>query len=281
MADQEINEMNAQIDIELVLPLQAYRKIMAYTMTADSEISGFADVDYDKENRKLVVGEVYLLKQISSGAHTNIDEDVVSDFNLSLVKKGKTQMPRLWWHSHHTMGVFFSGTDTDTMDYLENDSFIVALVVNQNREMRADFILNNPIKVKVENIPIHINVEYEEIPATILKEVASKLNKPKKSEPVIIIGKPDDESEKKGGDIYVPNQGEDWDRKRKIFSSRQSYQWLPKDPIEAEERIRNLNLTMQWSADLDQYIYVQDNGQAWVDYWNALGTLQLNEKDLN
>lgn len=281
----EDREVEVTIDIELVIPLTAYRKIMAYTMLADSEVSGFADIEYNKETKKLVVGEVYLLEQTGSGAHTDMSEEVVSDFNLSLVKKGKTQMPRLWWHSHHKMGVFFSGTDDDTMEYLENDSFIVALVVNQKKEMFARFILNNPIHVEVDNLPIHVAVEYEEIPATLIKEVERKVNNPKKKEPIIIVGTPDTETEKKGSGsgIILPNgiNDEGWDRRRKIFSSRKTLQFLPKSPVEAEERVRHLQLVMLWDMDMEQYVYKEPNGNVWVDYWNSLGTADIEEDRKN
>src|ERR1035437_3075176 len=132
-------------DIKLILPLDSYRKIMAYAQVCEEEISGFADVSFDKEKMALVVGEVYLLKQEVTGGTTDLDEEDIAKFTHEMIKGGSTQLPRMWWHSHVNMSAFFSGTDTSTMDYLENDSYTVALVVNKNREMKCTFILWKPI----------------------------------------------------------------------------------------------------------------------------------------
>jgi proteasome lid subunit RPN8/RPN11 len=177
MADRE--EITAKIDIQLIIPLASYRKLMAYVMAVDSEISGFANVEYNKAKKSLVMGEVFLLEQTSGAAHTHIDEEEVSKFNTKLVQKGVTQLPRLWWHSHDTMGAFFSATDETTLKDFETNTFMVALVVNKRKEMQAKFILFEPIYVEVDDIPIIIDMEYPEIPASILKEVERKVNKPK------------------------------------------------------------------------------------------------------
>jgi proteasome lid subunit RPN8/RPN11 len=276
MADRE--EITAKIDIQLIIPLASYRKLMAYVMAVDSEISGFANVEYNKAKKSLVMGEVFLLEQTSGAAHTHIDEEEVSKFNTKLVQKGVTQLPRLWWHSHDTMGAFFSATDETTLKDFETNTFMVALVVNKRKEMQAKFILFEPIYVEVDDIPIIIDMEYPEIPASILKEVERKVNKPK---PIILTGTPD--SEKKGshsGGIILPNEdnGETWDRKRKIFSIKRISKFLPKDPSEAEDRVANLGLTMHWDTELNEYIYISEEGDVWIDYWDSLGTSMMGKR---
>lgn len=44
-------------------------------------------------------------------------------------------MFNFWWHSHVNMGVFWSGTDMDTIRQIGSQGFVVATVFNKKNEM--------------------------------------------------------------------------------------------------------------------------------------------------
>ena len=104
---------------------------------------------------------------------------------LQRVEEGAIQMPRLWWHSHVDMCVFFSGTDTDNISKFTSDSYTISLVVNKKSEMKAQLNLWKPFAYEIE-IAAKPYLEYQEIPQELVEEVAEKV-KPSK-EPDLVTG---------------------------------------------------------------------------------------------
>jgi hypothetical protein len=267
--------------LQLIIPLESYRKIMAYAELCNTEISGFADVEYQKELNAFVVGKVYLLEQEGSAASVHMDEEAVAKFNDDLIRKGAKQLPRLWWHSHVNMEAFFSGTDEATTEQLRNDSFNISLVVNKRNQMKAkaniyyesisitklmgeEETLEEKEWLDIDPMPIHVSMEYQKIPKTLVDEVEKKVSKPKPhvhrttlpyTSPYILTNQED----KAFGDgaIYIP---------KKQFANT-----LPKDRLKAEKKIADLGLRREWDYVLQEWVYKSPhNDDIWVDSWNVL-----------
>lgn len=232
---------------QLIIPLKSYQKIMAYTQLATGEITGFADVSYDRERHALAVGEVYLLEQEAGAAHVEMDEDIIADFNLQMIKRGVTQLPCLWWHSHSDMDTFFSGTDDETIKQLSNDSFMVALVVNKDRKMHALLNLCAPIPFIIDNLPINVDFGSEQISEALKKEVERKV----KQHSIIpsFFGK----------------------RKRKDQETDQSIMYFPKDIEAIKERIKQFGLKREWDTGLSQHVWKNPlTNIIWVDFHDVI-----------
>jgi hypothetical protein len=167
--------MSQEKKLQLILPIATYQRMMQYVDVADTEITGFADVEYDVDRHALIAGSVYLLEQEATGADCEMSEETISNFTVECVKSGMTQLPRLWWHSHVNMGAFFSGTDDQAMIDLENGSFSVALVLNKKREMLCTLNIYNPVMIRIDNVPIAIQYTTDEVPDEIINEVAAKV----------------------------------------------------------------------------------------------------------
>lgn len=177
-------------ELEMVLPIESYRKIMAYAKAAiDIEITGFANVEYNKEKGQLIVGEVFLIDQEAGGADVEISEEDIAKFNLQMIKKGVKQLPRLWWHSHVKMDAFLSGPDEQQTREFQNDTYNVSLVVNQKGEMKAKMYIHaaslieamgeqfeQETWIEIDPLPVRIMVEWDEIPKVIVDEVKDKLH---------------------------------------------------------------------------------------------------------
>ena len=85
-----------------------------------------------------------ILKQENTGATTTLDNTEVSKYMTKWAAKydgkkvkinGKTfdilsQIRYCWWHSHHTMEAFWSGTDENEIEAWANKSWTTSLVVN-------------------------------------------------------------------------------------------------------------------------------------------------------
>lgn len=266
MADEKMTE-----GLKLIIPLATYRKIMAYTTLCDLEISGFAEVEYVEARNAFVAGEVYLLNQEVSGSATHMDEETVSAFNLERIKAGATQLPRLWWHSHVDMEAFFSAIDEDTLKDLQNDSFIIALVVNKRKAMKAKTYVYNETSSKVMGIqfnsieqmeidPLSVSIEfdYERIPDSLRKEVEEKV-----TERVYTPQLP----------YSIPHAQHGGGGKKREHGHASIIKplFLPKDRVAASKRIEDKGLEQEWDADKGEFIYRDPyTGEIWVDYWAAI-----------
>ena len=69
--------------------------------------------------------------------------------------KHGTDIKFCWWHSHHTMGAFWSGTDQNEIDAWENDSWSLALVVNLFQEYKLNVSVWQPIQYS-EDVSLEI-----------------------------------------------------------------------------------------------------------------------------
>jgi proteasome lid subunit RPN8/RPN11 len=281
MTTFEEPEETIEKDITLTIPLEAYRKIMAYADACDEEISGFADVEYKKDKQEIVVGEVYLLEQNVTGTNTHLEEEAVSKFNIDMIKKGRKQLPQLWWHSHVNMGTFFSGTDEETCSELQNDSFNIALVVNKAHQYKAMMYVYSEIIIKefgekitskewrkIDPLPVHIQMEYAEIPKTIITEVKEKVKSTKFE--FFKVGKGKKRSS------FWDTEDENGDK----YGHLTKVLWLPKDRQEAIIKIKNLKLEKAWDYTAQAFVYFDStNGYTYVDYWDVLSDKRL-AKDL-
>ena len=271
--ESSIKEMQCPYD--LVISLDAYQKIMGYTRIADGEITGFADVSLDETNKRFLVGEVYLLEQEAGAAHVTMDEEVVSNFNLQMIKKGITQLPRLWWHSHVNMGTFFSGTDVETYkETLKNDAWCIALVVNKQRQMKAVLQQYVPFPLTFD---MDVFVDWDSAPvaksleAEVKKKVKEKkytYTEPKKG---ITLFQGKGKWKKKNG-ILTQQDIEEEDDVLFVDGNRYSrILFLPKDPSQAEAKVKDLGLLKKWSVKRQSYVYCDEiMGDIWEDYWNSL-----------
>lgn len=266
--------------LKLIIPLATYRKIMAYVTLCDLEISGFCEVEYVEARNAFVAGEVYLLKQEVTGSATHMDEETVSAFNLERIKAGANQLPRLWWHSHVNMEAFFSSIDEETLKDLQNDSFIVALVANKRKAMKAKCYLYNETttrvmgiefetakQMEIDPLPISIDWEYERIPEALRNEVAEKVTKrsyPTQTQyinPQLYSGKEEKKRKHRQASIVKP-----------LF--------LPKDKIAAAKRIQEKGLIREWDDVGEEWVYRDPyTGAIWIDYWGTIEKYSITDPD--
>jgi len=254
------------IEIEepkLLIPLKSWQRLMSFVELCPIEISGFADVEYDKKEKVYRVGEVYLLTQEASAAEVEMSEEDVSTFMLERIKQGATQMPRLWWHSHVNMGAFFSGVDDTAMEELKNDSFFVGLVVNKSGEYKAIIKYCDPFEFYIKEVNIAIDYTKPSIPNVIKDEYQKKVKLPEYEKE----GK-EGNGESHGKQIYVNGHQKD------IFTKGQALT-LPVSFDKAYKRVKDLGLKRMWDEDsLEWYYYDFKNGNRWID---SEGLLLMDE----
>lgn len=253
---KEIENLEEKIEeLRLIIPLASYRKIMAYVALVDTEITGWADVNYNEARNAFIMEEVYLIPQTVGSTTVHVNEEAHSNFLYERMKTGADKMPACWWHSHSTMEAFLSAQDEETLKHYQNKDFIIALVVNKNRQMKAKayvyaeekiglFGVEKIIKkqIKIEDLDITIEFAYERIPEAIKKEIKEKVTKREYG-------------------ISVFN-------KQKYNGT---YRSLPKKLTKALKIVREKQLVKQWDSITKQYVYIgHKSGEIYIDGWKTL-----------
>ena len=101
-----------------------------------NEISGLLTAIPGKDGR-YELDNAEILKQKNTGTNTTLDADSVSAYKMKYAMEYKNKnMKYVWWHSHHTMKAFWSGTDENEINEWKNESFSLALVINLKEEYK-------------------------------------------------------------------------------------------------------------------------------------------------
>tara|TARA_R100001594_G_scaffold3754_7_gene13872 strand:+ start:11572 stop:12513 length:942 start_codon:yes stop_codon:yes gene_type:complete len=125
-----------------------------------NEISGLMTA-VPQEDGRIKVGDVAILKQENTGTNTELDADAVTEYKMKYAMKYQNpNMKFVWWHSHHTMGAFWSGTDENEIEAWKNTSYSLALVINLKEEylFRVSFWQMNGLPIE-QHIDTTLTIE--------------------------------------------------------------------------------------------------------------------------
>ena len=128
-----------------------------------NEISGLMTA-IPQEDGRIKISDVEILKQENSSTNTELDGDSVADYMMRYgMKYNNPNMKFVWWHSHHTMGAFWSGTDEKEIDAWKNSSYSLALVINLREEykFRVSFWQMNGLPIE-QHIDTNLTIEREQ-----------------------------------------------------------------------------------------------------------------------
>lgn len=150
------------------------KKIKYYVDISQVEISGLGTVE--EINGDFLINDIFLLKQVNTGTSTQIDSGDIAELIMKLETEGKDSSKlRFWWHSHVNMNAFWSGVDTNTIENLCLDKYLISLVINKKNEYLARFDLNEPTKISLDKIQlIVIDDEDEDLYEQCRKDVEEK-----------------------------------------------------------------------------------------------------------
>ena len=167
--------------MEVYIDKECWDKIINYAKAAyhteKCEIGGMSVVTQDKDGDWLIQ-EPVILKQEIGGTTCDLDKEELAKYYTQMaVKYNKTNFRFCWWHSHHTMQAFWSGTDISSIDeYGEGESDLsFALVVNLKEEYKCRVSVWKPVEIH-QDVELNIidNTPDVEIPLEIVTEVKAK-----------------------------------------------------------------------------------------------------------
>ena len=159
-----------------------YNTIINYAQAAYSnmkcEIGGMS-ICYQDQDGDWVVTDPVIIKQEVTGGTCDLDKEALANYYCKAAKKHEKKNFRFcWWHSHHTMEVFWSGTDIKGINEYSGGDLSFALVVNLKRENKFRISMWNPV-VMHEDVTLQILHQNKvSVPKKILKEVEELCKKP-------------------------------------------------------------------------------------------------------
>ena len=150
-----------------------FDKVISYAESAyrqfKSEIGGQLILLEDKDGDFILEDPVILKQEISSG-NCELDGEQLAIHYSKMIGKYGNNVRHCWWHSHHTMGAFWSGTDDSTiLEHPAND-WTLSLVVNLKREYKLRIQFFKPF-LHEENVELNFLSETREPDVTLDKEV--------------------------------------------------------------------------------------------------------------
>ena len=169
------------MDNEFYISQNNWNKIISYAGISydeyKAEIGGMSvmveDQDGDWELKDPVI-----LKQIVTAGNTHLDKDELATYYTTTAKKyAKKNFRFCWWHSHHTMSAFWSGTDTDTIDEFSDGDFSFALVVNLKEEYKFRVSIWKPFPMH-KDVELDILCNEKKFPKKLVDEVKELCSKP-------------------------------------------------------------------------------------------------------
>ena len=164
---------NEEKNAKFYISKEDWKKVIAYAESAyrqlKSEIGGQLVVVED-EDGDFILKDPVILKQEVSGGNCEMEEEALAIHYSKMVGKYGDKIRHCWWHSHHTMGAFWSGTDDATI--LENDThdFSVSLVVNLKQEYKLRVQFFYPFEHE-ENVVLNFLEDESDIDEVLDKEV--------------------------------------------------------------------------------------------------------------
>ena len=144
--------------------------------TMKAEIGGMAICYQDKDGDWIVTDPV-ILKQDVTGSTCDLDKEELANYYCKAAKKHKKKNFRFcWWHSHHTMDVFWSSTDIKGIEEYSDGDMSFALVVNLKRENKFRTSMWKPVVMHEDTTLEILDQKGSSVPKKILKEVDKLCN---------------------------------------------------------------------------------------------------------
>lgn len=161
-----------QPEKKLIIPFFIYQKILAFTKSAEGEISGFGKTE--ELNGDIVVKEFEIFKQKCNPVHTTLDKEALTMMYVTAAQRGEDpSLWNFWWHSHVDMTTGFSAEDIATLKRVSADGGnIIALCTNKDQEYAATQFVNGVCT----NDKFKVTVDFpEELMLSIGQEIKEKV----------------------------------------------------------------------------------------------------------
>tara|TARA_Y100000593_G_scaffold17372_2_gene34751 strand:+ start:770 stop:1657 length:888 start_codon:yes stop_codon:yes gene_type:complete len=169
------------MDNEFYISQSNWNKIINYAGISYDEFKaeiGGMSVMIEDEDGDWELKDPVILKQVVTAGNTHLDKDELAKYYTRTAKKyAKKNFRFCWWHSHHTMDAFWSGTDTNTIDEFSDGDFSFALVVNLKEEYKFRVSIWKPFPMH-KDVELSVICNEKKFPKKLVDEVNELCSKP-------------------------------------------------------------------------------------------------------
>ncbi len=156
-----------------------FQKVINYAAASynefKSEIAGQMIVVPDEEG-DFVLKFPVIMEQTVSGGLCTLNETALAQYYAKTAMKYGVDVRFCWWHSHHTMAAFWSGTDDATILDMPSKDWTVSLVVNLKKEYKLRIQFFHPF-LHEENVELNFLTVETDVNDAILAEVKEQCTK--------------------------------------------------------------------------------------------------------
>jgi len=173
--------METTMKFDVSMSLLASQKMKYWIELAAGEVSGLGLIREIKNAAGLLTGifveDIYLIKQVSGGADTDLNDDGIVDLQIALeqqcVDSGRL---KLWWHSHGGGGTFWSSKDEDTIKGFGYNSYALSIVSNKKNDVLCRLDMYKPIRASFNKIDVDIVLPEFDMQEECKKEFEEKVD---------------------------------------------------------------------------------------------------------
>jgi len=143
-----------------------------------SEIGGMLVAVEDKDGDWILEDPV-ILKQVISHSNCVLDKEALAIYYTKAgVKHRKSNFRFVWWHSHHMMDAFWSGTDLTAIKEYSDGDFSFALVINLKGKHIFRVSSWKPFAMHIDTKVEILDVVERKIPKKITNDIENLCTKP-------------------------------------------------------------------------------------------------------
>jgi len=168
-----------KMEVEIILTKKANQKLSYYIDECPVEISGFGKVRELPEGegaKKFEVYDVEILPQTATGGDVKVTEEELAAFLTAKMRKRESVVDyKCWWHSHADFGVFFSGTDEETIEGSTDFPYLVSIVGNKRGEFLGRLDMYQPLRMTFDAIVLVKQDENPRLRRQVQKEIEEKV----------------------------------------------------------------------------------------------------------
>jgi hypothetical protein len=164
----------------LFIPYMVWMDLDFIVQEVKNEVGGLGDIRV-LPSGDFFLEEIFLFRQTVHGAECELSGEAIVETmeERDIAGKDISKMS-CWWHSHDNGGVFFSGTDQDTIWNLWPGTWMVAFVTNKKQEFSAILYNKMPVPHVVE---LNVSIYHERANIETWKaEIAEKI-----TEQVVVV----------------------------------------------------------------------------------------------
>lgn len=129
MSQDNDDKKSHKNDNNIYITRECLDKMKLYIEECPTEISGLGRAF--QKDRYIVVTDIIILKQKCTSTESEMDDAAIAEF---VSKCEDPENWRVFWHSHANMGVFWSGTDENTISKFGMDGWLISIVGNKRGE---------------------------------------------------------------------------------------------------------------------------------------------------